>query len=246
MNMIQEGDIGVGLFGLEGRQAANASDFAVPEFKALYKLLFVHGRWSYLRNSEMILYFFYKNMLFTIPQLFFIFLNAYSGLSLFDDWYMTFYNMSFTAAPLMAKAILEQDTHYGRFESRKGKLVYREIPVIRKLMPYLYRFGQNDTIFNNKTFLLCILEGILQGFGIWFVSTYSLEYSVVNIDGHTSDFWFKSITMFTSIVLVTNPVNPPLDRNVETLVDYKILDLGQLLGSDLFGLFHLLRLHLDH
>jgi magnesium-transporting ATPase (P-type) len=44
VNMIQEGDIGVGIFGLEGMQAANASDFAIPEFKALDKLLFVHGR----------------------------------------------------------------------------------------------------------------------------------------------------------------------------------------------------------
>lgn len=86
VNMIQEGDIGVGIFGLEGMQAANSSDFAIPEFKALDKLIFVHGRWSYLRNSEMVLYFFYKNMLFTIPQFFFIFLNAYSGRSLFDDW----------------------------------------------------------------------------------------------------------------------------------------------------------------
>lgn len=112
VNMIQEGDIGVGIFGLEGRQAANSSDFAVPEFKALWRLLFVHGRWSYFRNSELVLYFFYKNMLFTIPQFFFIFLNAYSGRSLFDDWYMTFYNMIFTASPLMFKALVDQDIHY--------------------------------------------------------------------------------------------------------------------------------------
>lgn len=45
VNMIQEGDIGVGIFGLEGMQAANSSDFAIPEFKALDKLLFVHGRY---------------------------------------------------------------------------------------------------------------------------------------------------------------------------------------------------------
>lgn len=43
-------------------------------------------RWSYVRNAEMILYFFYKNMLFTIPQFFFVFMNAYSGLSLFNSW----------------------------------------------------------------------------------------------------------------------------------------------------------------
>lgn len=67
----------------------------------------MHGRWSYVRNSELILYFFYKNMLFTIPQFFFIFLNSYSGQSLFDDWYMTFYNMIFTAGPLSVKAVVD-------------------------------------------------------------------------------------------------------------------------------------------
>jgi phospholipid-transporting ATPase len=44
VNMIQEGNIGVGILGLEGMQAANASDFAIPEFRMLERLLFVHGR----------------------------------------------------------------------------------------------------------------------------------------------------------------------------------------------------------
>lgn len=86
VNMIQQGNVGIGLFGLEGMQAANASDFAVPEFQCIERLLFVHGRWLYLRNAEMILYFFYKNMLFTIPQFFFAIFNAYSAQSLFESW----------------------------------------------------------------------------------------------------------------------------------------------------------------
>ena len=86
VNMIQQGDIGIGLFGLEGMQAANASDFAVPEFQCIERLLFVHGRWLYMRNAELILYFFYKNMLFTIPQFFFIVFNSFSAQSQFDEW----------------------------------------------------------------------------------------------------------------------------------------------------------------
>ncbi len=86
VNMIMQGNIGIGLFGLEGMQAANASDFAIPEFQCIERLLFVHGRWLYLRNAEMILYFFYKNMLFTIPQFFFAIFNAFSALSLFESW----------------------------------------------------------------------------------------------------------------------------------------------------------------
>ena len=113
--MIQEGDIGVGIFGLEGRQAANASDFAVPEFKALHRLLFLHGRWSYIRNSEMILYFFYKNMIFTLPQIINSFYCAYSGNSVYDDWYITGYNLAFTSIPLIVRAVFDQDLYYKRF-----------------------------------------------------------------------------------------------------------------------------------
>lgn len=60
-------------------RAVQASDFALPEFKALWKLLFVHGRWSYIRNSEMILYFYYKNVIFALPQFYFCLQNAWSG-----------------------------------------------------------------------------------------------------------------------------------------------------------------------
>ena len=79
VNMIQEAHVGVGLYGKEGMRAVMSSDFALPEFKYLQRLLLVHGRWSYFRISEMILYFFYKNMIYTIPQCFFAFYNAYSG-----------------------------------------------------------------------------------------------------------------------------------------------------------------------
>lgn len=43
-------------------QAVMASDFAISQFKHLSKLLLVHGHWCYTRLSNMILYFFYKNV----------------------------------------------------------------------------------------------------------------------------------------------------------------------------------------
>jgi magnesium-transporting ATPase (P-type) len=42
---------GVGISGLEGRQAVMASDFSIAQFKFLQRLLLVHGRWSYLRMT---------------------------------------------------------------------------------------------------------------------------------------------------------------------------------------------------
>lgn len=66
VSMIQEANVGVGISGEEGRQAVMASDYAIAQFRYLSKLLLVHGRWSYLRTSEMILTFFYKNIMWTL------------------------------------------------------------------------------------------------------------------------------------------------------------------------------------
>lgn len=43
-------------------QAVMASDFAISRFKHLKKLLLVHGHWCYTRLANMIIYFFYKNV----------------------------------------------------------------------------------------------------------------------------------------------------------------------------------------
>ncbi len=40
----QAADVGVGLLGREGRQAANNSDVALPAFRHLVPLLLVHGQ----------------------------------------------------------------------------------------------------------------------------------------------------------------------------------------------------------
>jgi phospholipid-translocating ATPase len=62
VSMIQEADIGIGISGKEGLQAVMASDYAISQFRFLSKLLLVHGRWAYIRSSELVLSFFYKNI----------------------------------------------------------------------------------------------------------------------------------------------------------------------------------------
>ena len=61
VSMIQAAHVGVGISGMEGRQAVMASDFAISKFKYLERLILVHGHWNLDRLSRMILYFFFKN-----------------------------------------------------------------------------------------------------------------------------------------------------------------------------------------
>ena len=79
VSMIQEAHVGIGIMGKEGRQATMSSDFAIAKFRYLKKALLVHGRWYYVRTSNLTLYFFYKNVMFITPQLLF---GIHSGFSM--------------------------------------------------------------------------------------------------------------------------------------------------------------------
>lgn len=92
--------------------AVQASDFAIPSFKCLWRLLFVHGRWNYLRIAELIKYFFYKNMVFTLGQLWFAYFCAFSGTSIYNATYLVLFNTIFTGGPVIVRALLEQDMNY--------------------------------------------------------------------------------------------------------------------------------------
>jgi len=107
--MIQEAHIGVGIYGNEGSQAARASDYAIQQFRHLKRLLVVHGRYSYIRNSIMIESSLYKNMAFFFIQFWYAFFNGFSGQTLYDDWIVTAYNIFLTSAPPFFLACFEKD-----------------------------------------------------------------------------------------------------------------------------------------
>jgi len=67
--MITAAHVGIGIRGKEGQQAARASDYAIGEFKFLRRLLLYIGRESYRKNSTLILYNFFKNIILTLPHL---------------------------------------------------------------------------------------------------------------------------------------------------------------------------------
>ena len=69
----------VGIKGEEGVQAVNASDYAIAQFRYLTPLLLKHGRYNYIRMSNLVCYMFYKNILNSLTMFWFNFFCAFSG-----------------------------------------------------------------------------------------------------------------------------------------------------------------------
>ena len=90
--MIQEAHIGVGIRGKEGLQAARSSDYAVPFFRTLQRLILVHGRYSYYRTSIVAQYSFYKSFMFCFLQIGYGFVSGFAGVSLFNSLCVAAYN----------------------------------------------------------------------------------------------------------------------------------------------------------
>lgn len=158
----------------------------------------------------MILYFFYKNFVFTIPQFYFSFYCGYSGQTTFDDWYITFYNMILTALPLMARALLEKDVvppTRAYYHSISDTSTADEVALkkVRDYMADIYYVGQNNMIFNWVLFVGYIANGFLHSFAIFFIPLYIFEENkIMDADGHNSDMWAFSITAFSCILLTVN------------------------------------------
>lgn len=112
--------------------------------------------------------------------------------------------MIFTALPLTAKAIFDQDVHYLHVKKSPGGVIGVDHNAkVREMIPYIYKVGQLDTIFNNVNFLLWTAKGILHGFLIWLTCLFScIDSEIVKKEGFNMDFWFISVTMFSAIFVV--------------------------------------------
>lgn len=100
--------IGIGISGQEGMQAVLASDYAIAQFRYLERLLLVHGRWSYFRMCKFLKYFFYKNFAFTLCHLWFAFFCGFSAQTLYDPYFVSFYNVFYTSIPVLILACFDQ------------------------------------------------------------------------------------------------------------------------------------------
>ncbi|VDK36493.1 unnamed protein product [Taenia asiatica] len=108
VSMILEAHVGIGLFGKEGRQAVRASDYALGKFRFLKRALLFHGFHYYVRTANLVQYFFYKNLVFTLTQVLFGIFSLFSSQSIYANLYLLLYNITMTSIPIIFYGIFEQ------------------------------------------------------------------------------------------------------------------------------------------
>ncbi|KAJ4310165.1 phospholipid transporting ATPase [Fusarium piperis] len=161
--MIQEADVGVGIAGVEGRQAAMSSDYAIAQFRFLQRLVLVHGRWSYRRLAESISNFFYKNMVWTFAIFWYGLYCDFDMTYLFDYTYILMFNLFFTSVPVAIMGVLDQDV------SDKVSLA----------VPQLYRRGIERLEWTQLKFWLYMIDGVYQSVMVFFIPYLLFEPGIV-------------------------------------------------------------------
>uniref|UniRef100_A0A1A7YXS2 Phospholipid-transporting ATPase n=1 Tax=Iconisemion striatum TaxID=60296 RepID=A0A1A7YXS2_9TELE len=185
VGMIQTAHVGVGISGNEGLQAANSSDYSIAQFKYLKNLLLVHGAWNYNRVAKCILYCFYKNIVLYIIEIWFAFVNGFSGQILFERWCIGLYNVIFTALPPLTLGIFERSCR------KENMLKY----------PELYKTSQNAMGFNTKVFWAHCLNGLFHSVILFWFPLQAFQHDTVFGSGQTPDYLLLGNMVYTFVVI---------------------------------------------
>lgn len=187
VGMIQAAHVGVGIVGLEGREAKLASDFSIGQFRFLGRLMLVHGRWSYKRLSKMALYIIYKNALLVMTELYWATFTGYSGQPLLDPMMAGLYNLFISSVPPIVLGALDQ-----------------ELPADYILaFPEIYRKGQQNTAYSFRVYISWLVTAIWQSALIFYLTYWGFGDMPVK-NGQSLGMWAFGVIIFTTVILVVH------------------------------------------
>ncbi|RHZ55987.1 hypothetical protein Glove_408g11 [Diversispora epigaea] len=187
VSMIQAAHIGIGVAGEEGLQAVMASDYSIAQFRFLTRLLLVHGHYAYIRNSSMILNFFYKNMIGVGVLWWYQLFNGYTATIIFEYTYLLFWNLFFTCIAVLAIGIFDRDV---------PDRVAIEVPE-------LYQMGIRREAYSMFKFFVFMIEGIYQSLVCFFVPYLAYE-TGANRYGRQADYLELGTTMAVACIVMAN------------------------------------------
>ena len=143
VGMILEGDVGVGIEGKEGMQAALAADFSITEFGKLRKLILWHGRLSYKRSAILSQFVFHRGLIISVIQALFTIIFFFVAIPIYNGYLMLGYATVYTALPVFS-LVFDTDADV------KSVLQF----------PPLYKTLQKGRSLNLKTFAVWIWKSV--------------------------------------------------------------------------------------
>uniref|UniRef100_A0A8C5GFN2 Phospholipid-transporting ATPase n=1 Tax=Gouania willdenowi TaxID=441366 RepID=A0A8C5GFN2_GOUWI len=218
VSMILEAHVGIGIMGKEGRQAARNSDYAIPKFKHLKKILLVHGHYYYIRIAELVQYFFYKNVCFIFPQFLYQFFCGFSQQPLYDTAYLTLYNISFTSLPILLYSLVEKHV---TMETLKRD-------------PSLYRDIAKNSLLRWPVFLYWTCLGVFDAVVFFFGAYFLFDNTTFTSNGQMFGNWTFGTLVFTVLVF-TVTLKLALDTHHWTWINHFVI-WGSLLFYVIFSL----------
>ena len=211
VNMIRTANVGIGIFGKEGYQAAYNSDYAISQFKYLKRLLFNDGRITLARNCYFLYHYFFKNFLFTLVLFWFGINSGFSGGNYYDDMHSMGFNSFVTVIPIAVFEIFDEDfdpnftsfinesenlnDHYSKDKCKDQKLLIT-------LLPDIFKEYRDSIPFNLFKFIAVFVISIIFSFICYSTPIYSYSNNVYGINGYQFSYWDCSIATYFSIVFI--------------------------------------------
>ncbi|KAK6315898.1 hypothetical protein J4Q44_G00134220 [Coregonus suidteri] len=188
VSMIKAAHIGVGISGQEGMQAVLSSDYSFAQFRYLQRLLLVHGRWSYLRMCKFLRYFFYKNFTFTFVHFWYGFFCGFSAQTVYDEWFITLYNLVYTALPVLSLSLFDQDVN------DRWSFQY----------PQLYAPGQLNQFFSKRAFVYTVLHSGYSSLVLFFIPWAAMHDTVRDDGKDIVDYQSFALLAQTCLLIAVN------------------------------------------
>ncbi|CAD8045734.1 unnamed protein product [Paramecium sonneborni] len=188
VGMIQSADVGIGIEGKEGKQAALASDFSILKFKYLNQLLLWHGRLSYKRSALLSQFVTHRGLIISMIQTVFMCIYFYLSISIFSSTLILGYATIYTMFPVFS-IIFDEDV----------------VEKVALEFPPLYKSLQKSRDLNQKTFMIWCWKATYQGAIIMILA--QLLYKNVFLYIETAAFTSLIITEYCMIFSELNSLH---------------------------------------
>lgn len=151
-------------------------------------MVFVHGRECYRRNSYLILYNFYKNISIVGPDLWYGFINIFSGQSMFDANLFQLYNIFFTSLPIIIYAVFDRE--------------FKDETLLNN--PFLYTDGQRNKHFTNRKYWMWFVLAFYEALVFCFVTYTVLGNEAFSSSGYLSYYFADGNLVYFTVVVTVN------------------------------------------